>query len=243
MDLDAVRGVEGDCLVEDGEDAGSLFVREEGGEGDAGVVINGDVEGFGACARVAVCAVAGGADAWAREAAELLDVEVEKVAGVLALVAQRGRLWGFEGGKAVEAVAAEHAGESGGGDWKEHADLSVGTALAAEGEDAGFEFRRGPARLAERDAGTVIKALWEARLLRAPEPSADSLFADLEGSGGGAKREALGGEVGDHFCSHERGEGGISVHVVRAVCLEVECSSTTTLPDPHRADNLLKHDT
>ena len=63
-DGDAVVLVEGDGLVEGGEDAGRLFVGKKGGEGEAGVVINGDVEGFGACARVAHGAVASGADAW-----------------------------------------------------------------------------------------------------------------------------------------------------------------------------------
>ena len=40
-----------------------------------------------------------------------------------------------------------------------------------------------------------------------------------------------------------QGQGGIGVHVVRAGRRRVERASTTSLPNPRRADNLLKHDT
>ena len=76
-----------------------------------------------------------------------------------------------------------------------------------------------------------------------PDPLADGLFADAESGGGGAQRGAEGAVLEDHFCSRQRSENGISVHVVRAAWRAVECSSTTSLPDPRRADNLLKHDT
>jgi len=143
----------------------------------------------------------------------------------------------------VEAVSAQDAGEGGLGDGQEHGDLGVGAAFAAQLQDAGFEGVGGPARLAQGDRGTVWQAQREAGLACASEPSADGLFADTEGGGGGAERGTRGGELGDHFCSHERGEGGISVHVVRAGGRWVWCSSTTSLPDPRRADNVLKHDT
>ena len=78
------------------------------------------------------------------------------------------------------------------------------------------------------------------------EPLADGFFADAEGGRGGAQR-AAGGAVREmivnQFGSHERGKCGISVHSVRAGWRAVERVSTTTLPEPFRADNLLKHDT
>ena len=99
LDVDAMSFVEADGLLEGREDAGSLFVREERGEGEAGVIVDGDVEAPDAGAWIAVGAVAGGANAGPCEAAELLDVEVEKVAWVLVLVA----LWrGFRGGSREE---------------------------------------------------------------------------------------------------------------------------------------------
>ena len=64
LDFDAMSFVEVDGLVESGQDTLGLFIWEEAGEGGATVVVDGDVEGFGAGARVAMGAVAGGADAW-----------------------------------------------------------------------------------------------------------------------------------------------------------------------------------
>jgi len=96
--LDAVGLVEGDGLVEGVEEARDFFVWEEAGEGEAGVIIEGDVETFDPGAGTAARAIAGGADAGTLEAAELLDLEVEEVAGMSVLVTNDGRLGRFERG-------------------------------------------------------------------------------------------------------------------------------------------------
>src|SRR5450432_690318 len=67
---------EAEGLVQSVEDAGGAFVREETSEGEAGVIVDGDVETFDAGAWVAMSAVTSGADAWAMKAAELLDVDL-----------------------------------------------------------------------------------------------------------------------------------------------------------------------
>ncbi len=128
----------------------SPFVREQTSEGEAGVVVDGDVETFEAGAWVAEGAITGGADAWASEAAELLDVEVEEVAWGLAFVAQRRRFGRFERREAIEVMTAQDAGKSGLGDGENHPDLSVRAALAAQSEDLGFELGAGLARLGKR---------------------------------------------------------------------------------------------
>ncbi len=46
-------------------------------------------------------------------------------------------------------MALEDAGEGSFGDGEDHEDLGIGTALAAERQDLGFEFRRSFTRLAE----------------------------------------------------------------------------------------------
>ena len=114
---------------------------------------------------------------------------------------------------------------------------------AAQGEDLGFELSRSFAGLATGDRGTILEALWEPLLPGACEPAPHGLFADAKSRGGDADGETEGGESGDHLCSRQWGQSGISVHVVRAGGRWVECSSTTSLPNPFRADNLLKHDT
>ena len=96
LDGDAVSGVEAEGLVQSVEDAGGAFVREETSEGESGVVVDGDVETFDAGAWVAEGAITGGADAWAMEATELLDVEVEEFARGGAFVAQRRRFGRIE---------------------------------------------------------------------------------------------------------------------------------------------------
>jgi hypothetical protein len=243
LDDDAVLLVEGDGLVKGGEDTGSLFIWKEGGEGETGMVVDGDVQAFDAGTRVALGAITGGTDAWACETAQLLDVKVEKVAGRVAFVADGRRLWRLQGGETIQAVPAKHAAEGGRRDGEDHADLSVRTALAAQGEDVGFEFRGGFAGLMKRSRGLVVEPLWKAGEFGACEPAADSLFADAEGGGGVAQRAAGSGVTQRHLGSRQGSERGISVHVVRAGGREVVCSSTTSLPDPFRADNLLKHDT
>ena len=62
LDFDAVGGIEVERLLEGVKDTGSLFIREEGGEGETAVVVDGDVEAFNAGTWGAVSAVAGGAD-------------------------------------------------------------------------------------------------------------------------------------------------------------------------------------
>lgn len=74
------------------------------------------------------------------------------------------------------------------------------------------------------------------------EPFADGFFGDAEGGGGGAQGAMELGMVADQFGSHERGESGISVHSVREGWQGVESASTTILPNPRSADNVLKHD-
>ena len=215
LDVDAMSGVEGEGLVESVEDALGPFIWEQTSEGEAGVIINGDVEAFDAGAGVALSAVAGGADAWASEAAKLLDVEVEEVAWGLAFVAQRRRFGRFESREAVEVMTAQDAGKSGLGDREHHHDLGVGTALAAQSEDLGFELGAGLARLGKRPGGVIVQALGEAGLLGAGEPATNGLVADAESDGRGAQGEAELGVLKSHLGSGERSESGISVHVVR----------------------------
>ncbi len=241
--MDTVSLVEVDGLVESGEDVVDLFVGKKRGEGESGMIVDGDVETFDAGVVIAQRAIAGGTDAGAREAAQLLDVEVKEFARVIAFVAEDGRFWRFEGREAVEAVAAQNAREGGLGDWQKREDLSVGAALTTQFEDARFELAAGFARLMVRDRRAILQARRKAGLPGPSEPAADGSVADGVSECDGAAGEFLRGEKKSNFGSHQRGKSGISVHVVRAGSREVEFSSTTSLPDLSRADNVLKHDT
>jgi hypothetical protein len=139
LDGEAVSGVETEGQVQSVENALDAFVGEETGEGEAGVIIDGDVEAFDAGAWVAEGAITGGAHAWTKKAPELLDVEVEEFAGGGAFVAPRRRFGRIERGEPIEVMTAQDAGKGGLGDREDHHDLSVGASLAAQSEDLGFE--------------------------------------------------------------------------------------------------------
>jgi hypothetical protein len=133
LDADAMSLVKVDGLVESGQNTGSFFIREEGGKSQAGMIIDGHVEGLDAGTGIAVGAIAGGADAGLEETAKLFNIKMKELARSGALVAERRRPGRVEGGEAVETMAAQDAGEGGLGNGKNHEDLSVGAALTAEG--------------------------------------------------------------------------------------------------------------
>ena len=140
-------------------------------------------------------------------------------------------------------MAAQDAREGGLGNRQRHHDLSIGTALPAQSEDLGFEIGRRAARLAKRGRRAVLEPLGKAGRFGASQPAADGLFTDAESGGGSAQGAAELGMFKSHLSSPQRGQSGMSVQVVRAGGRGAECSSTTSLPNPFRADNVLKHDT
>src|SRR4051812_41819699 len=101
---DAEVRVVGDCGLEEGD-------REDLREGYAGGVVDADVDELppNAPALALTGSIAGDAMADAVEAAELLDIDVDQVAGMFALVAAN-RRGGFE---RLHAVEAEAAGDTG----------------------------------------------------------------------------------------------------------------------------------
>ena len=111
MDLDAVSLVKGDGLMERGQDAESFFIGKKTGKSEAGVIIDGDVEGLGAGAWVAVGAIAGGADAGLEKPAKLLNIKMKQLAGSSAFVTDDWGLGRIESGEAVEAMALEDTGK------------------------------------------------------------------------------------------------------------------------------------
>jgi len=215
LDGDAVGLVKVEGLMEGGEDAGDFFIGKEGGKSEAGMVIDGDVEGFNACTWVAVGTVAGGADAGVEKAAKLFNIKMKELARSGAFVTDDGRFGRFEPTQAVEAVTLKDAGEGSFGDGENHEDLSIGTALTAEGEDLIFQVSGSLARLMAWDGGMIFQASWEVSNFSTSEPFADGLFTDAERVGGGAQGRATREVMLNQFGSHDASEYGISVHVVR----------------------------
>ena len=138
-----------------------------------------------------------------------LKLEVEEVARSVAFVADDGRFWRLQGSQSLEAVAAQDAGECGLGDSENDLDLCVGTTLAAQGDDLGFEIGAGLARLVQRSRSTIREARREALRFGASEPSADGLFTDAESGGGGAQGETELEMPEGHLGSRQWGKFGI----------------------------------
>src|SRR5580700_4270804 len=118
LDFDAEAFVVGERRFEEGGGAALPLIGHDLGEGDAGVVVDGDMdelpaEPFAPCPPVALpSAVAGDAMADAIDPAELFDVEVDHLARMFTLIAayRRRRLQGRE---SVEPEPPQDATDSG----------------------------------------------------------------------------------------------------------------------------------
>jgi len=105
-DGDVVAGKEGDGLVEGGDDVGDFLIGFDAGKAQAGVIVDRDVDGFDPGTFTAVGTIARAANAWADEAAQLLDIEMEQFTGCSPFVTHDRRL-GFEVTKPVQMMAAQ----------------------------------------------------------------------------------------------------------------------------------------
>ena len=97
--------------MERSQNAGSFFIREERGESQTGMIIDGDVKGLDAGAWITMRAVASGANAWLEEAAKLFNIKMKELAGSGTFVAENRRLGRIESSQAIEAMASEDAGK------------------------------------------------------------------------------------------------------------------------------------
>ena len=152
--------VVGDGGLEEGDGALLPLVGQDLREGEARGVVDADVDELPADAAglALACAVAGDAMADALEAAELLDVDVDQLAGMLALVAAD-RLGRLQRRDAVEAEALEDAADGGRRDADLGGDLLAGPALAAQGFDLLDDRRRRRPVQAMRPRRAILQAL------------------------------------------------------------------------------------
>jgi len=97
------------------------------------MVVDGDVSKLpaGGLATAMAGATAGDAMADAVEAAEFLDIEMDDLAGLVALVAWA-RVLLFEAGEQTEATPPEYARDAGLGDGELGSDVLLGAALTAQ---------------------------------------------------------------------------------------------------------------
>ena len=133
---------------EKGGRTGGGFVRVELREGDAGVVVDTDVDVFPSGALCALSSVVGHPVTGPVEAAEFLDVEMQQVARVRVFIAADGRRR-IEGAEAGNPLAAKHPTDGGGRDPDGGRNLRAGPAETAQRNDLDGDSRR------QRPADTV----------------------------------------------------------------------------------------
>jgi len=130
---DAVLSVEGDGVAQESDGSCSGLVGEHAGEGEAGVVVDGDVEGLpaGKLRATATAAVAANGDALI--SGHAFDVEMEHVAGSGMFVAHH-RWSRMEIAPTAEMGAAQNTADGGGTEQRSLGDLIGGPMLAAQSE-------------------------------------------------------------------------------------------------------------
>jgi hypothetical protein len=177
-DGDAVLGVEGDGGVQEGDSGLALLVGQHAGEGEAGVIVDGDVQSLpaGELRASAPPAVATKGDLLI--AGHALDVEMEQIAGSGMLVAHDGR-GGMQVAPAVEMSPLKNAADGGRAEAGGVSDVIGGTQLTTQSDDLSDQLRRGSARAVQRTGGTIPQAGQPQVAVAAPSLGG-GLSADVE---------------------------------------------------------------
>ena len=131
---DAVTREELEGLVEEGDGGGGLLVGQHLGEGEAGVIVDSDVQGLKAGMLMLAATPAIGAQKDLLITGQALDIEVQQIAGMRVLIANHGRC-GMKIAPAAEAGALENAADRGRAESGAASDLIAWGVLAAELDD------------------------------------------------------------------------------------------------------------
>ena len=154
-DGDAEAGVVIDGSLQESRRRRRFLVRQDLREGDAGVVVDGDMHVLPAGAMDAAAAVAGDAATDSPETSDLLDVEVEEIAGSGMFIAHDGRSR-FQIADATEVEAAQDAADRGATESGGLGDAQAGPALAAQTFDQTLLIGGATSRRMQRTRGPIL---------------------------------------------------------------------------------------
>jgi hypothetical protein len=168
----------GHGLAEKAAGRETFFIGQHGGEGDAGVIVNGHVEKLPAGPAGFVLRIAGEAMTGFADAREFFDVEVQQIAGSGMLITNdgNGRL---ERSSGVEFQTGEDAADGGAAQADGLGDAHTGPALTAQLFDAGHLFGGNATRGAMRARRAIAQSRHTA-LTEAADPLGGRLPAELE---------------------------------------------------------------
>ena len=197
------------------------------------MVIDGDVEELPARARgVIALAVAGDAMAGAHDASELLDVEMDEITRMLALVAAHGR-GRLQGGKA-SAMAAQEAGDGGFGEPGGASDLEAWEPAAAQGQHAG-DAERMDGFWGTLGARTTVQEAAAAFGAEAGKPLVSGALGNAQSSSRGGHGLMENDDAADSLGPTQSGELGLAVNVHAVLEFGLVLISQPHLPEssPH----------
>ncbi len=225
-DGEAEALVVGDGSPEEGHGTGLALALHDPAEGHARGVVDADMEELpsDAAAVALALAVAGDAMADLVEFAELFDVDVDHLAGPLALVAA-GRFGRLQGAQLVEAQALEGAADRGGRDADRGGDLLAGHALAAQAFNT-IDHRLGRRLAQPMGPRAAVLQAGQAFLFKALDPFTSRARANACGFTGGLRRLPTENHFGQ-VLSTVRRKAGILVHVHSALPRNVDVSTTS----------------
>ncbi len=145
------------CWAQKGDGGLALLVGQHAREGEARVVVDGDVQSLPAGELRASAPPTVAANRDLLIAGHALDVEMEQIAGSGMLIAHDRRS-GMEMTPTVEMSPLKNAADGGGAEMGGLGDLIGGAEFAAQGNDLGDQLRRGSARAVLRTGGTIPQA-------------------------------------------------------------------------------------
>src|SRR5271165_1225168 len=160
----------------------SLFVWQQGGEGDAGVVIDGDIEELPSGATGFVLGISGEAMAGFGDASQLFDVAMQQVSRGGMLVTKDGNGW-LQRASGVESQAGEDAADGGTAQTGGLGDAHAGPALTTQRFDKS-RFFCGDTTGRVMRARRAIAQSGGTALAEATHPLGDRLPAQFEGGRG-----------------------------------------------------------
>ncbi len=189
----------------------AFLIRQDLRKGDAGMVIDGDVNVLPSDALDVLTAVAMDAVSDTANTTEFLDIEMEQITGMRMLVAdQRGN--GFQITVTVAVQATENAADGSGAEPEIAGDALAGPALAAEGFDLAEEFGRSGTAQTMRSRAAVAQAAGS-RALVTPYPFTGGLEADFELGCSRVQSQTLKENRLGQLLSTMQGKSGILVDV------------------------------
>ena len=191
---DAVLGIEGNGGAQELDGGESGLVGQHAGEGEAGVIVDGDVQGLPAGKLRATATASVAANGNLLIAGHALDVEVEQIAGSGMFIAHHGRS-GMQMAPAVEMSALQDAADGGGTELGGLGDLISGTKLTPQSDDLVHQPGRSAARAVPRTGRTIQQAGWSLTA-KTMHPLGGGFSSDIEVGRGPLQRHCLGTRIG-----------------------------------------------